>query len=114
MCRAAILLSSYGRFTGRDNIFTSGSLHLDLYFAASLLRDDGDAGLVRGVDDGCGIEEERLPCFDGEAGCACGVHGANGRDTDDGNVEAHVLIGFGYFDDGEGAAQGGRELGGGV
>src|SRR3981081_2674182 len=56
--------------------------------------DDGDAGLIGGGDDGCGIEEEGLACFDGEAGCACGLHGADSRDTDDGNVEAHVLIGF--------------------
>ena len=31
----------------------------------------------------------------------------NGCDADDRDVEAHVLIGFGYFDDGEGAAEGG-------
>ena len=81
--------------------------------AASLLGDDGNAGLIGGGDDGGGIEEEGLASFDGEAGSACGVHGADGRDADDGYVEAHVLVGFGYFDDGEGAAQGG-ELGGGV
>src|SRR6267154_6013955 len=69
---------------------------------------DRDAGLVCGGDDGGGIEEERLPCFDGEAGGACGLHGVDGGDADHGYVEAHVLIGFGYFDDGEGAAKGGR------
>jgi len=82
------------------------SLHL-----ADLLRGDSDAGLIRGGYDGCGIEEERLACLDGETGCACGVHGADGCEADDGNVEAHVLIGFGYFDDGEGAAQGGGKVG---
>jgi hypothetical protein len=100
--RAAILLSTHGGFTGRDNIFTS---------RRPLLRDDRDTGLVCGGDDGGGIEQKGLPCFDGQAGGACGLHGANGGDSDDGYVEAHVLIGFGYFDDGEGAAQGGRGLG---
>src|SRR5206468_4875513 len=35
-----------------------------------------------------------------------------GGHTDDGDVEAHVLVGFGYFDDREGAAQRGGELSG--
>ena len=35
-------------------------------------------------------------------------HGFNRRDADNGDVEAHVLVGFGDLDDGERAAQGGR------
>jgi hypothetical protein len=75
-----------------------------------LVCDDGNAGLIGGSDDGCGIEHEGLPCFDGEAGGACGLHGVDGGDADDGDVEAHVLIGFGYFDDGEVTAEGGCGL----
>jgi len=68
---------------------------------------DGDAGEVCGCDDGGRIEEQRLPCFDGETGGSGGLHGVDGGDADDGDVEAHVLIGFGYFDDGEVAAESG-------
>ena len=90
-----------GASQGRDNIFTT------LHCADCSTSKDSNAGLVCGGDDGCGVEEKRLACFDGETGCTCGLHGANGRDTDDGNIEAHVLVGFGDFDDGEGAAKGG-------
>ena len=69
--------------------------------------DDGDVGEVGCVEDGRGIEEEGLSGFDGEAGGAGGLHGADGGEADDGDVEAHVLIGLGDFDDGEAALQGG-------
>ena len=35
------------------------------------------------------------------------LHGFDGGDADDGDVEAHVLVGLGDLDDGEGAAEGG-------
>ena len=35
---------------------------------------------------------------------------SNGRDADDGHVEAHVLVGLGDFDDGERAAEGGGRI----
>ena len=69
--------------------------------------DDGDVGDVGGGEDGCGVEEEGFSCFDGEAGGAGGLHGLDGGEADDGDVEAHVLIGLGDFDDGEVALQGG-------
>ena len=53
------------------------------------------------------IEEQGSAGFEGEAGGAGVLHGLDGGDADDGNVEAHVLIGLGDFDDGEGAAEGG-------
>jgi hypothetical protein len=78
------------------------SLHRD----ASLADKDSDAGLVRSRGDGYGIEEESLPCFDTETGCACGLHGADGGNADHGYIEAHVLVGLGYFNHGEGSAEG--------
>ncbi len=72
---------------------------------AILLRDDGDASGVGGGDDGRRVEEQGPAGLEGEAGCAGARHGLDGGDADDGDVEAHVLIGFGDFDDGEGAAE---------
>ncbi len=57
--------------------------------------------------DGLLVEEEGAAGFDGEAGGSGGAHGLNGGEADDGNVETHVLIGFGDLDDGEVAAEGG-------
>ena len=72
----------------------------------SLLRDDGDSGFVCCVEDGFGVEEQGAACFDGEAGGAGGSHGFDGGNADDGDVEAHVLIGLGDLYDGERAAEG--------
>ena len=75
-----------------------------------LLCDERDAGLVGGGDDGGGVEEQRTAGIDGEAGGAGAGHGFDGGEADDGDVEAHVLLGLGDLDDGEGAAEGGGGL----
>ena len=53
------------------------------------------------------IKEQGAAGFDGEAGCAGADHVFDSGEADDGNVEAHVLIGLGDFDDGEVACEGG-------
>lgn len=67
---------------------------------------DGDACGIRGADEGGFVEEEGAVGFDGETGGTRLLHGLDGGKADDGDVEALVLIGFGDFDDGEGAGKG--------
>ena len=69
--------------------------------------EDADTGFVGGGEDGFAIEQERAAGFEGEAGGTGGAHGFDGAEADDGDVEAHVLVGLGDFDDGERAAEGG-------
>jgi hypothetical protein len=69
-------------------------------------RSDGDACEIGRSDDRFLIEEQGSICLEGEAGGTGLLHGVDGGDADDGDVEAHVLVGFGDFDDGEGAAEG--------
>ncbi len=72
-----------------------------------LLRDDRDLCGIGSGCDGVNIEEEGSAGFDGEAGSSGCAHGRNGLDADYRDVKAHVLVGFSYFDDGKGAAEGG-------
>ena len=66
------------------------------------------AGGVGGGDDGGG--DRRGGCVPASMArqVAPAAHGFDGGDADDGDVEAHVLIGLGDLDDGEGAARGWR------
>jgi hypothetical protein len=72
-----------------------------------LLRDDSNSRFICRGKDGLGVEHECSACFDGETRGAGGSHGFDGGDADDGDVEAHVLVGFGDLDYGKGAAEGG-------
>ena len=51
------------------------------------------------------VEEKRTAGFDGQAACASADHGFHRGDADYRYVEAHVLVGFGDFDDGEAAGE---------
>src|SRR3569623_3584021 len=78
------------------------SCHRDVTGSA---RDYGDASLVCGANDGGSIEEQRTSSLQSEAGCASSLQRLNGANTDDGDVEAHVLVRLGDLHYGESATQ---------
>src|SRR5438309_7503098 len=73
----------------------------------ALVDDDGDVGFVRGMSYSVAIQQQTFPGVDGEAGCPGFFHGFNRTDANHRNIEAHVLVWLGNFDNRERAAQGG-------
>jgi len=71
------------------------------------LSKDGDSGEVGGGADGRFVEEQSSIGLDGEACSTCSGHGLDGCESDDGNIESHILIWLGDLDDGEGVAKDG-------
>ena len=70
----------------------------------ALSRNNNNPCLIRRVNDAVTVEKQAFPGIDGQAGGAGLGHGLNSLHADHGNIEAHILVGLGYFHDREMAA----------
>src|SRR5258708_6751010 len=68
-------------------------------------RDHRDSRRIRCVENLFSLEEQALASVQRDARCACGLHDFDGLHSDDGDIEAHILIGLGDLYHGESAAE---------
>ena len=70
-----------------------------------------DSCFVGCLDDGWAFQQQAFAGIHAKAGCSRLLHGRNSFHSDYGDIEAHVLVGLGYFYHGEGAGQWDRVIG---